>query len=563
MSDVIRFPWSIRSSALAVSGLTEAEDAPGNFKMSDLYGKVREDEAVDDGHTEPDTNVSFLQQPSSLPAPVIGWSNQELADLYRTQRILALAGVTTQVDRGITDEGDPWFVFMDSQDEVLVHFSRFDGAYMVTSQMQDAPIKGDSLQDLVAKFSRRVKPVTQAGQSGQNVVSIAKRNRDVVFIHPAAALAALVWSIYLMSDELIAATPMIATGETEGSGPTSVEKSAVGDLDPATGHADELPLVAQKAPPLPADQDLAKPGPIASASREGLALGFSGHGTKAIGASLSLVALAVGLPLPASNAVEVADEGGTLQKLSLASLSAALTQVKAKEAALLLASEATHLQQRQIDATAPSDEVAEAETLNIETTVDTPVAFETVKPMHSAEIAILSAHAAEAAPSSMARDDVSTQVLENTKRVKEVAPTPSADAAPESVKEISFLQSFDAAFESFEITSLDKIAETELTQLLSPGDTKDAPNPLSPIQDALGFEAFDHEARVFLDFLLHTYSNIKVVNLATEIIFIHMDAFEGNDSAHEIYAKSWSFDDGGTVSTIGFKSDMALFDLIA
>ena len=65
MSDVIRFPRSIRSSALAVSGLTEAEDAPGSFKMSDLYGRVREDEAVADGHSEADTNVSFLQQPSS------------------------------------------------------------------------------------------------------------------------------------------------------------------------------------------------------------------------------------------------------------------------------------------------------------------------------------------------------------------------------------------------------------------------------------------------------------------------------------------------------------------
>jgi len=559
MSDVIRFPRSIRSSALAVSGLTEAEDAPGSFKMSDLYGRVREDEAIDDGHSEADTNVSFLQQPSSLPAPVTGWSNQELADLYRTQRILALAGVTTQVDRGITDEGDPWFVFLDSQDEVLVHFSHFDGAYMVTSQMQDAPIKGDSLQDLVAEFSRRVKPVMQAGQSGQNVVSIAKRNRDVVFIHPAAALAALVWSIYLMSDELIAATPMIAAGEAEDTGPTSVGKSAVGDIDPATDHADELPLVAQKTPPLPADPDLGKQGAIASPSREGLALGFSGHGAKVVGASLSLVALAAGLPLPASNALEVADENGTLQKLSLASLSAALTQVKEKEAALLMASEITKLQQRQIDATSPSDEEGQAETPTMETTADTPATFEIVQPTHSTEIAILSTHVPEAAPSSMARDDVS----ESAKKVKEAPPASSADAASETAKEISFLQSFDAAFESFEITSLDKIAETELTQLWNPEDTKDVQNPLSPIQGVQGLETFDQDARVFLDFLLHTYSNIKVVNLATEIIFIHMDAFDGNDSAHEIYAKSWSFDDGGTISTIGFKSDMAQFDLIA
>ena len=559
MSDVIRFPRSVRSTALAVSGLTETEDGPGSFKMSDLYGSTREEEAVNDGPSEADANVSYLQQPSSLPVSDTGWSNQELADLYRTQRILALAGVTTHVDRGVTDEGDPWFIFMDSQNEVLVHFSRFDGAYMVTSQMQDAPIKGDSLQDLVAEFSNRVKPVTQTGQSGQNVVSIAKRNRDVVFIHPAAALAALVWSIYLMSDELIAATPMIAAGEAEATGPTAADKSAVGNLNPATDHAGDQPLASQKAPQLPGGQDLAKQGMIASSSRESLSFSSSGHGAKAIGVSLSLVALAVGLPLPASNAVEIVNDDSASQKLSLASLSAALTQVKAKEASLLLASEATRPQQRQIDTTALSDDGAEAEALDIDTTVDTPVVFEITKPMHSAEIALLSARA----PASMTWEDVSAQDLENTTSTKEVTQTPSADAAPEAVKEISFLQSFDAAFDSFEITSLDKIAETELIQLIAPEGTKDAPHPLNPFQDAHGFETFDQDARVFLDFLLHTYSNVKVVNLATEIIFIHMDAFEGNDSAQEIYAKSWSFDDGGTVSTIGFKSDMALFDLIA
>jgi len=66
-----------------------------------------------------------------------------------------------------------------------------------------------------------------------------------------------------------------------------------------------------------------------------------------------------------------------------------------------------------------------------------------------------------------------------------------------------------------------------------------------------------------MDYLLHTYSDIKVVNLATEIIFIHIDAFEAPGSDQPIYAKSWSFDDGGVISAIGLKSDMALFDLVA
>ena len=113
------------------------------------------------------------------------------------------------------------------------------------------------------------------------------------------------------------------------------------------------------------------------------------------------------------------------------------------------------------------------------------------------------------------------------------------------------------------ITCLVKIDHSELVQLLNTEETKSPSTPVGLAEKLPGYESFDLEAREFLDFLLHTYSNIKVVNLNTEIIFIHMDAFEGGSNAPEIYAKSWSYDDGGVVSTIGLKSDMAQFDLIA
>jgi hypothetical protein len=134
---------------------------------------------------------------------------------------------------------------------------------------------------------------------------------------------------------------------------------------------------------------------------------------------------------------------------------------------------------------------------------------------------------------------------------------------PDSSEEVSFFQSFDEDFESFEISSLDKIAKNELDQLLDADEAKVSSAPISATDNRQGYGAFDLEAREFLDFLLHTYDDIKVVNLDTEIIFIHMGAFEEGSDAHEVYAKSWSFDDGGVISTIGFKSDMAQFDLIA
>lgn len=558
MSDVIRFPQPARSSSLTAFGLTKADGACDSLDMAELYGRIHEENTVDIGETS-EANVSFLPQHQNTCAPASGWTNQELADLYRTQRILALAGVTTQVDHGITDEGDPWFVFMDSHNEVLVHFSRFDGFYLVTSQMQEEPIRGDSLHDLVSEFSRRVQPVAQAGQ---NVVSLARNNRGVVFIHPAAALAALVWSVYLMADELIAATPPVTENPSKDTAPSLDIPASEDKFTVRTEHQEELPVLTPKASLSLSAQEALKTSLQSSSNRE-VAIGLSGHGAKVAGVSLSLVALAVGLPLPAGSALEATSENVSIQKVSLESLSGALAQVKSKAAALLMASETVKLQHREL---APSDqagEEAQPETSNIDAEAEVLTKIEDLTEAHVEQIVKLSyakqeltsepgVHSEEEAPpekASNASEDSQTKV--------------AGILPPDSLEEVSFFQSFDEDFESFEISSLDKIAKNELDQLLDTDEAKVSSAPVSATDNRQGYGAFDLEAREFLDFLLHTYDDIKVVNLDTEIIFIHMGAFEEGSDAHEVYAKSWSFDDGGVISTIGFKSDMAQFDLIA
>ena len=119
MSDVIRFPHLIETTSQTAPALSE------DIKMSDLYAAPAKTIGADSRTAAIDTVSDFIPRHSPLPETVTGWRNQELADLYRTQRILALAGITTKVDRGMTDEGDPWFVFMDSMGEVFVHFSFF------------------------------------------------------------------------------------------------------------------------------------------------------------------------------------------------------------------------------------------------------------------------------------------------------------------------------------------------------------------------------------------------------------------------------------------------------
>src|SRR5262249_19350256 len=62
------------------------------------------------------------------------WTQQELAEFYRVESVLLQHGLVVTTDRGVSDEGDPWFVFCRSEtEEVVAHFARIDGHYLVIS----------------------------------------------------------------------------------------------------------------------------------------------------------------------------------------------------------------------------------------------------------------------------------------------------------------------------------------------------------------------------------------------------------------------------------------------
>ena len=575
MSDVIRFPHLIETTSQTAPALSE------DIKMSDLYAAPAKTIGADSRTAAIDTVSDFIPRHSPLPETVTGWRNQELADLYRTQRILALAGITTKVDRGLTDEGDPWFVFMDSLNEVFVHFSRIDGRYLVTSLMQEKPVWGDSLHDLVSEFSKQVQPVAQTPGAGRNVVSIAGRSRNAVLIHPAAALAALVWSIYLMSDDLVAATPMVTADAPDAAAEAPTADLAGNLADNLANDLHILPEVSQKALQVLSDPEFTKQvaDPYAGRDNSGAALQMAALSTgismKAVGLSLSLVALSVGLPLLETS--EDAESDTAQNQLSIAQLYTLIT--RAKEAALSVliatqdeqqqhASQTEHLIDdiRAQNAVDPTDD-----TQNIETSAEFAELVHSIATSYETEIqTILALKQAAAARQPQQAETDAAASADNTAG-PEAAAVPAQTVSTlkpvqdTSLADNSFLLRFDTAFESFTLTSLDVIAQTELAELMTVNTTTaDIIAPLTTPHVATNkFDAFDQEARMFLDFLLRTYSDIKVVSLPTEIIFIHVDAFELADVDHPIYAKSWSFDDGGVISTIGLKSDMAQFDLIA
>ena len=119
------------------------------------------------------------------------WTPAETAELYRIEHALLQARFSIQTDRGVTDEGDPWFVFCRSDGEVVVHVTRFDGEYQVHSPGLPVPLRGRSFVDLSKSFVSHLAiqvPVTQ--DSGAKL-----------FVHPAAMLAVIIGTIFAALDD--------------------------------------------------------------------------------------------------------------------------------------------------------------------------------------------------------------------------------------------------------------------------------------------------------------------------------------------------------------------------
>jgi len=70
--------------------------------------------------------------------------------------VLWEAGLRVEADNGMTDEGDPWFAFFEPESgEMVAHFARIGGEFVVCAPFLDRPLTGRVLSNLVARFLDR------------------------------------------------------------------------------------------------------------------------------------------------------------------------------------------------------------------------------------------------------------------------------------------------------------------------------------------------------------------------------------------------------------------------
>jgi cell division protein ZapA (FtsZ GTPase activity inhibitor) len=136
-------------------------------------------------------SVIPLFSPRDLSAD---WSQKELAELYRVEDTLIQAGISVETERGLTEEGDPWFVFCRQETgEVIIHFARCDGLYLAVGSFFEGVLRGNSFSAIVRQFLEN-QPLLLTRRRGNNDSNL--------FMHPSAMLMALVTTAFLVSQEV-------------------------------------------------------------------------------------------------------------------------------------------------------------------------------------------------------------------------------------------------------------------------------------------------------------------------------------------------------------------------
>ena len=132
--------------------------------------------------------LSFLRrQPDSSD-----WNQQELAEFYRVESALLQGGLSVTTDRGISDEGDPWFVFCRADnEEVIAHFARIGREYVIISNLHSGVVRGADFRLLIRRMI----------DSHPLMVPLKRNPGQKILLHPAAMLTAMLASAYFLASE--------------------------------------------------------------------------------------------------------------------------------------------------------------------------------------------------------------------------------------------------------------------------------------------------------------------------------------------------------------------------
>ncbi|WP_299794105.1 hypothetical protein [uncultured Marivita sp.] len=590
MADILTF--RLKDSSMPDECFLEERDKTLSFRKTP------------EGHFDLDT-VKFPAREKKTAQISRDWSNQELATLFRVKHILDAAGIVSETERGLSDEGDPWFVFCHEDGNVFIHFCRIDGLYVLDSPNLNQPLRGHDFEALISDFTRREVPsgnLENGTTDNHRVVRLERGGK--VRLHPSTLLAALVWTLFLDSEDLVLLVK--DTGDDgQNENPSSDELIAFGGVTQQvsieTHTAAEVqtnadgPSVAQEPQIVASGQTTATPKEMLS--QTGLAIIPNSY---VVG--LSSIAIALGLisehSLSETAQNIVVDMEKALAFLSNSSVekddSPALPEAGAIEDAFLhlvnflddAFSENTNGEELSAvleDGQNSGDAIfilagkGEIKTVsNSKIVIDIPeedlrVPLEDAGDFHE--------HIYLLPKGEVGSNDKNLAMIsaENIEELLQIWKTPLE----------SFVMGGQKIFASFDILDIPLIElgyaisdnpNVESGSTFEIGTTTGslAPLPVSAgrsikslIDTALSISvatenksAFGEEAADFVHFLLSRIDSIEVIRTDRDYVFLDSESFLGGQG-EQLHVMSWSLDDGGVVATIGLRSDFDSYDMIA
>jgi hypothetical protein len=186
------------------------------------------------------------RKPVETPTPSkMPWQNQDLAELYRVRDGLLAAGLNVEVDSGISDEGDPWFIYQKAgTDTIVVHIARIDDEIHVINCVTGNSYVGTSFREVSDRMLGEV-PLALGRE--------LRRSSNVV-VHPRAFLTAFVAAAIMLVD-------LIEHNRAEATENPSSETSDQGE-----GHFRSSPLAEANLPG--DDQGAAAPSAVTGGATE-------------------------------------------------------------------------------------------------------------------------------------------------------------------------------------------------------------------------------------------------------------------------------------------------------
>jgi hypothetical protein len=113
----------------------------------------------------------------------LGWSTHELALFCRAATLLSSENVCIETDYGLTDEGEPWLVFCDTESgDILGHFARMNEEYVACVPFRRGALRSWDLSDLLSHF------LGQRGIAWSAVTHPILRNIDKLAVFGLAVL---------------------------------------------------------------------------------------------------------------------------------------------------------------------------------------------------------------------------------------------------------------------------------------------------------------------------------------------------------------------------------------